>query len=559
MQEIYRSKPMADRVLKTDSISFSAIPGQSKLFTRYQEEPLSLRKFYPSVIESHTQAAARIPEVLSNYKTDRSQLCDALAEINTIYGAGPKTFANIDLLREENTVAIVTGQQAGLFTGPLYSIYKALSAVKMAECLRGRGFKAVPVFWAATEDHDFEEISSTVVLGKDHELRKLQTSENLRPDDKPVGSIILDRSISVTINELFDALPETEFSGQLRKTVEAAYAEGYSFGDAFGIFLARVLGDYGLIILDPLNERLKKLAAPIYAEAAEKSSEIVAALIERSADLERNDYHAQVLVNEDYFPFFWHSDDGSRKPLKKIADGLFRLKNEKTQFTTAQLAAAASSEPQRFSPGVMLRPVVQDYLLPTLCYFGGGAEIAYFAQNSVVYQILGRPVTPILHRQSITIVEARQTRIFAKYGLTFTDLFPGFEKLLPRIVEKTIDPQTGEIFVEIEEKISKELNRLDQTLSLIDPTLAENLATRHKKILYHIAGLRKKFHRVQIEKNDIVNRQIRSSFSALLPNGHLQERVLNVTSFLDRYGVYFIDWVYDSIDLDDKGHRIIYL
>jgi len=545
--------------LKTRSFSFADIPGQSKLFTDYQENPLSLRKFYPSAVGSHTEVAARIPKVLSNYKTDRVILCDALAENNIRHRAGPKTLANIDLLRDEETVAVVTGQQAGLFTGPLYSIYKALSAVKMAECLHGRGFKAVPVFWMATEDHDFEEVAGTSVLGREYELAKIRASVDVQPNRKPVGLIKFDDSIHETLDKLFYALPETEFSRELRDLIETAYADGNSFGDSFGIFLARVLGNYGLIILDPLDHRLKRLAAPIYAKASAKSGEIVSALTARSAELEGAGYHAQVLVEEDYFPLFWHTDHGSRKPLRKISDDVFRVKGEKTQFTTAQLSAVAAVEPQRFSPGVMLRPIVQDYLLPTLCYFGGGAEIAYYAQNSEVYRILDRPVTPILHRQSFTIVQTRQARILEKYDLTFEDLFCGFDKILPRIVEETIDPQTAKLFAETEEKIHTELNRLDQTLSRIDPTLGESFATRRRKILYHIAVLRQKFHTVRIEKDEIVNRQIRSVFSALLPNGHLQERTLNVTSFLDRYGVYFIDWVYDSIDLDDKEHRLIFL
>jgi uncharacterized protein YllA (UPF0747 family) len=207
----------------------------------------------------------------------------------------------------------------------------------------------------------------------------------------------------------------------------------------------------------------------------------------------------------------------------------------------------------------MLRPVVQDFLFPTLCYFGGGAEIAYFAQNSEVYRILGRPVTTIMHRQSFTIVAAKHARTMEKYGLEFLDLFAGFENLLPKIIEQVIDPATPAMFANAEEKINIELNRLDRQLSKIDPTLADSLATRRRKIIYHIGALRKKFQRTMFDKDETVKRQIRAMFATLLPTGVLQERKLNFASFADRYGMEFIDWIYEEVDLDNKDHQLIYL
>jgi uncharacterized protein YllA (UPF0747 family) len=202
---------------------------------------------------------------------------------------------------------------------------------------------------------------------------------------------------------------------------------------------------------------------------------------------------------------------------------------------------------------------VQDYLLPTACYFGGAAEIAYFAQSGEVYRILDRPRTPILHRQSFTLIEPKQQRTLEKYGLSLKDLFPGIDELLPRIVEQHLNKQSAKTFADVEEKINTELNRLDQELSQLDVTLAENLAKRRRKIIYHIGALRHKFHRAQLRKDEVINRQFREMFAALLPNKHLQERTLNITYFLDRYGEFLIDWIYSSVDLGDKGHRVLYL
>ena len=454
---------------------------------------------------------------------------------------------------------MVTGQQAGLFTGPLYTIYKALSVIKMAECLSERGITAVPVFWTASEDHDFEEVSNAFALNAQGELVEVKAAPGPLPEGLPVGYVKLDGSIAKTIDDLLGELPVTDFTAELKAALTEAWSEGAGYAEAFSRLLSRILRKYGLVIFDPLHPRMKRLAAPVYRNAVEKSAEIVSALIERDKKLKAAGYHSQVLVEEDYFPLFLHSEDGTRHSLRKTKDGKFRTKDRAREFAVEELAELAAAEPQRFSPTVVLRPVVQDYLLPTVCYFGGGAEIAYFAQNSVVYEALGRPVTTVLHRQSFTVVAAKHARTMEKYGIEFTGLFEGEEKLMARVVEKFLNPETAGAFAEAEEKINTELNRLDQILSELDPTLANNLATRRRKIIYHIGALRKKFYYSQARKDEVVHRRIETLFTALLPNKHLQERAVNVTAFLNLYGPYFIDWVYDAIDLDDRGHRLIYL
>lgn len=541
------------------SLPFPELPHQSRLFIEYQRDPVSLNKFYPNAVASCDRIPEFIPEVLANCRTDRAALCEALIEFNGEIRSGVKTFENIELLREPDTVAVVTGQQAGLFTGPLFTIYKALSAIKMAEFLNANGAKAVPVFWAANEDHDIDEVSQAYFIGNAGELGRAENRPGMYVKNSPVGRIKLDGSIHETIDKIFAQISHTELSAEVRGSIEKAWSEGTLFGTAFAKNLAGILADYGLIYIDPMNERLKALAAPVYVEAIEKTAEIVAGIRQRSSELVNEGYHAQVLVEDDYFPLFWHTDGGQRTALRKVGNNLYGAKDEKCEFTLSELAAIGKDDPGRFSPGVMLRPVVQDYLLPTACYFGGAAEIAYFAQNSEAYRILGRPVTPILHRQSFTVVEAKHRRTLEKFGLEFSDMFEGIDATLESIGKRHLSPETAKIFAEVEETINAELNRLDQNLSPIDPTLATNLATRRRKIIYHIGALKKKAYLAQVRKDETVDRQIRAAFTALLPKGQLQERVLNVNSFLNKYGPYFIDWIYEAIELKDKDHRIIYL
>src|SRR5205814_7134527 len=203
--------------------------------------------------------------------------------------------------------------------------------------------------------------------------------------------------------------------------------------DAFASFLTRLMQDRGLILLDPLDAELKKLAAPVYSQAAQLAPAIAKAIVDRSRELVEAGYHAQVTPSEDSFPLFLHDETGARHALTRTANGNYRRKPDREggrsskEYSTDELADLAQQQPDRFSPNVTLRAVVQDYLLPTIAYYGGAAEIAYFAQTAEVYRVLERPATPILPRSSLTMIERHTGRVLEKFGLTLADFFAGLD------------------------------------------------------------------------------------------------------------------------------------
>lgn len=541
--------------------SFEKIPHQSKIFLDFLQNSAEIDKFYP---EKNTPSVRYAEKVLDNYRTDRRALCDALTRINESVGAGKKTFQNIELLRDADCLTIVTGQQAGLFSGAIYTIYKALSAAKLAANLKKQNIKAVPVFWIAEEDHDFDEIKKTYVLD---EQGKLFTAENTPPnrlEDAPIGKIEFDETLNTTLRNLFGVLfgklPRNGHTFELKNLLSKTYQPGETFSTAFAKFIAAISADYGLIILTPLDAELKKLCAPVFAEAVEKADEIVAALLEKNDELERENYQPQVLVEKDSFPFFYQNENGVRQALRMNPDdGKVKIQKSKKEFEISELAEIARTSPQSLSPNALLRPVIQDYLLPTLTYFGGAAEIAYFAQNSAIYKVLKRPVTPIRHRASLTIIEPKHARTLEKYDLEFADLFAGKEKIESRVVEKFLNSDTARAFETVESGIEEQLKILSESLKTNEATLAANLENRRKKILWHIAALRKKYHRAEILKDETVRRRIENLFTALLPHDALQERTLNVVTFLNLYGENFIEWIYEAIDAAEQRHQLLYL
>lgn len=539
-------------------IDFSQIPSQSKIFLEYQKEPTNLKKFYPLAVSSHTGVLDNLRLILKNYQVDREKLCQALLRINLSYGASEKTLSNIELLHHSDCVAIVTGQQAGLFTGPLYCIYKTLTAIKLAECLQMRGVKAVPVFWIATEDHDFAEVASCFVVDKRGKVVQIKSEPRNCYDGLPVGLIRLDDSIKETTNGLFQALVRTGFSDDLKNIIEESWQPGFFYGEAFARMMTKLFSKYGLILLCPLDKDLKRLASPIYFKAADRADKIVKSLLLCSEELVISGFHAQVSISETYFPLFWHSKDGKRHALKKIGQDLYRTKDGEREFRKNELLELIKVEPESFSPSVVLRPVVQDFLLPTLCYFGGASEIAYFAQSAEVYRVLERPVTPIIHRQSFTIIPNKQAKIMKKYGLSFDKLLAGKDTVFSSLIETQIYPEARFLFTEVEEKINVQLDRLERYFSQIDPTLVESLARRRKKIIYHVNALKSKFLLVQKRKNEVLNRHLEILFSVVFPFEHLQERTLNISFFLNLYGEEFIDKIYSILELDDRKHKVFF-
>jgi bacillithiol synthase len=497
--------------------------------------------------------------VLAAYKTDRERLCAALERLNRGWAAGEATLKHVRLLSDNDCVAVVSGQQAGLFTGPLYTIYKALSAVKLAECPTQRGVKAVPVFWMATEDHDFAEVAWAEVINRDCALEEISVAGELHTEGSPVGRVTLNDSIAAIVDSVLKLLPDTEFSADLEELLRDAYAARRGYGDAFARIVSALTAKHGLILLDPLDAELKNLSAKLYSEAARRAPQIAAAIANRSRELEAAGYHAQVTPSEDSFPLFLHDENGARHALTRTPNGQYRTKTDGHEYSAADLADWALREPDRFSPNVTLRAVVQDYLLPTIAYYGGAAEIAYFAQTSEVYRLLDRPVTPILHRASITLVEKHTWRALDRYGMTLKDFFAGYDQVVAKLVAQYLGKETSEVFDHTTETFNKELDALQEKLRQVDPTLAGALEKGRRKINYQIDGLRTRFQRAQIARDETLRRQLERAFDLLYPEKNLQERRINITSLLARHGRYVIDWIFDAIDLGSNEHTIVYL
>ena len=540
----------------TDALRFTEIPRTTRLFNDFLYDYPKVARFYANYGRS-VEPLANHARRIGAQEFDRKRVPDALERINRQAGSSELTFKHIEMLRRPGSVAIVTGQQAGLFTGPLYTIHKALTVIKLAACLRDQGVEAAPVFWIATEDHDYEEVNHCKVVDREGHLAQIRYEASGHKADEPVGSVSLCPAINQTIDELVARIAPSEFIPALERDLRESYTEGVGFADAFARLMARLFRDYGVVLLDPLDQELKQVAGPLYAKAIEKSSEIATALVERSRELEAAGYHAQIHVSEDMVPLFI-MDDGRRAAITQD-DGRFAVKGSSNSFSKEELVELATRCPNCFSPNVTLRPVVQDFLLPTAAYVGGPAEIAYFAQLQAVYKTLGRQEPCVLPRASFTIVEGRHQKTMKKYGLELRDFFDGLHPAVTKVVEQSLDRDTSNAFTETERVLNEHLDKLRGALERTDKTLSDPLETSRAKMMYQLEHLRTRFIHSSAHREENAYRQVERAFTTLYPDKNLQERELNVYYFLSRYGPSLLDDLYEAADLGFSNHKIVYI
>jgi bacillithiol biosynthesis cysteine-adding enzyme BshC len=522
--------------MESGCIRQTALPHTSKLFADLVYDFSRVARFYahPPLGDDSLRAAAAEIEYPAQR---RALLVDALARQNPGHPL-------LEELARPDAVAVVTGQQVGLFGGPAYSIYKALTAVKTARKLTSLGVPAVPIFWLATEDHDFAEVGHAWVFDAGQNPLKLEVAGGWV--GQPVGGVEL---AEPPVGALREALRELPFGDEVSDLVAAAYAPGRSMGAAFTGLLRRLLGDYGVLTLDPVQPEIRSLAAPMLAEAAQRVPDLVAGLIARNRELAEAGYHAQVHVEADASLLFL-LEGGRRRPLR-YRQGRFFAGDQ--AFTPGELAARAA----QLSPNALLRPVIQDHLLPTAAYIGGPAELAYMAQAETLYRAMLGRMPVIAPRAAFTLLDARAAKLTARYGLGLEDCFAGLDALGERIARTLTPPELKTGFRTAASAASRAVDQLRGQLARFDPTLAEALDRGRAKILYQLSKIERKAAREALRRDQRAARETSHVFNLLYPRKHLQERFYTILPFLARHGFDLIGRVYENVRLDSAGHRVL--
>src|SRR6266481_4775312 len=506
-------------------LPFRQLPHQPNLFLEYLDHFEKVKSFY--VHQPGMAAVTRAARKLDYPDERRAEVSSILREQNTALGAGEETRSNLERL-EKGAVAVVSGQQVGLFSGPAYSVYKALTAIQIAEELTRSGIPAVPIFWMAPEDHDLDEIRHSTWFAKGKLVRfELPAAE----EGRPVGRIPLGTQIEPLVQEAAELLAN-QGSDLLAQYLTESYRAEETYGSAFGKLFARLFAQHGLILMDPLDIGLHKIAAPLYQHALADRDGLNEKLLQREKDLDRAGFDVQVKVTARSTLLF-HLADGVRQVV--TANGGKFQAGEKT-WAREELVHMTHREPENFSPNALFRPVVQDYLLPTAAYIAGPAEIAYFAQSEVVYrQLLGRmPV--LLPRAGFTLVDAKATKLLRKYGLTVEDVWSGPQSLLHKMEGASVPKGLSKTFERDQKQIQKIFTQLGKQIAKLDPTLKGTVERAKQRIEFHLEKLRQKAGKAQDQRAGLISAHMQYLESLLYQHKALQSRELCVLPLLARWG-----------------------
>jgi bacillithiol biosynthesis cysteine-adding enzyme BshC len=493
----------------------------------------------------------------------RERLATLLLEQAERFGAGGEARANIERLRS-GAAAVVTGQQVALFGGPLLTLLKAATAIRKAQDATKRsGRTHVPVFWLATEDHDLAEVDQVALPTK----TTVETlTLGLKPGvAKPVGGLRVDgesvegrgrlEAVLEQASELLSWAPVAE-------VLRASYGsdEGTTLAQGFGRLLTSVFAEFGLVVLDASTRAAHALGASVLRAAVEQAEELEAALLQRTAELSRGGYHAQVLVTRGHsLLFLLDVETGARLPLRRTAEGQWKAGSK--VCSAAELRKILESEPERLSPNALLRPVFQDAILPTAAYVGGPAEIAYFAQSAVVYErVLGR-VTPVLPRLSATLVEPALAKLMEQHEVQLPQLWEAktAEALAQRLGARAMPIEGKRKLAAAGNALDAELTALIEYMTSMSADLGRTANVSASKMRYQMNRLRRVAANFELQRESSLRKHANALMLSLLPEGHLQERLLAGVWFVARYGEDLPRLLVEHASQECPGHRVLFL
>ena len=530
----------------------SIMPGSSRLFLDYAESAEPLAPFYS------TAAAGKgwIPEGRKLSVEHRARLADLLAAQNATFGGGELTTKNIDRLRN-GASAVVTGQQVALFGGPLYTLLKAATAIARAREATEAGYDTVPIFWLASEDHDFAEIARLDLPG--HDGLKTVAIGPAPEVSVPVGGILPGPDIEAALAGLESILEPVVGLSEITALLREVYRPESTLSEAFGSFIARIFAPCGLIVIDPASRDFHALGAEVLGHAIREADTLHAALVDRDNVLAARGYHAQVKVTEQSSLLFLIDEKtGARLPLRRVrADGGLQWKTGGQRYTDDELLHILQVTPERCSPNALLRPVFQDAVLPTSAYVAGPAEIAYFAQSEVLYRaILGR-ATAVLLRLSATLVEPKIAAVMDRHGVQLPDALTTADVLAQRLGARAMPVEGKQKLAAAGNSLDRELTAVTEWMAQMDAGLGRSANTAASKMRYQMNRLRRLAARYQLEKETSLARHAQAVTQALYPGGHLQERVVAGVYFLATQGQGLLEKLVDAAKDGCPGHKLL--
>jgi bacillithiol biosynthesis cysteine-adding enzyme BshC len=468
----------------------------------------------------------------------------------------PAPPAAADALRrfvDDGGYFVTTGQQPGLLGGPLYALYKALSAVKLARVLEAMlGRPVLPVFWVASEDHDWAEVDHTHVLDVHNEVRTIRIPAQEGGLHRPLHRIRLAAGVEEGVATFIEALPRSDFGDRYLTLIREAVSPGVTLPDSFRSLLGGILSHLPLLFVDGAHPALKAASLPVLFRELEEAGPQLALLSRSTSRLEREGYHVQVPILEGGVNLFFEGPQG-RERLFLDGDG-FRLNRSGARLSAGEIRDRAGDDPTLLSPNVFLRPVVESTLLPTLAYVAGPGELAYYAQLSDFFEAHGVRMPVIVPRHSVTLVEAKVGKVLEKFRLSPDSLDRPYHELASEIARDEVPVAIREALGEFRGTVGRSAGTLAKAVQELDPTLKGPVTTARNAAFAALDEAERKVVQAVKRQNEIALEQLEKAQRHLFPLGKPQERVVNPFYFLARYGPELVDALLEAFTVDLELH-----
>jgi bacillithiol biosynthesis cysteine-adding enzyme BshC len=551
------------------TVEYNKLPNFNNLFLDYlsptEEDFNRIKPFFNAHFRENEEFFKVIDDKIHNYNSnryfDKNVLIDILKHQNITFGGDEHTAQNIELLKSDETFAIVTGQQVGLYTGPFYTILKTITTVKLAKDLKERfpQFNFIPVFWLESEDHDLDEANHVHLIDKQNELIRVGfeseetgEDESSKKNTKPVGSIKFDEMLNSINEQLRSNLLDTDFKDKLMNLITSFYRTGNDYKTAFAKTMNAIFKGHGVVFIDPSDAEIKRLLAPVFEKELTSSPKLCESIITASAELEKH-YDLQIkpkVINL----FFLHNDN--RLLIEPREGGKFALRNSKRRFESDELLRILQESPELFSPNVVLRPICQDYLLPTVAYVGGPGEISYFAQLKPAYKHYDITMPVIFPRASVSIIEGKIAKFMNTFNVKLEDIFH-HNFLISKVVDKLSEVKIEDEIAKYTDEMNKVFYDMRNMTVKVDQTLLNAVDNMKEKMKQSLEQFKNKLINAQAKKSDTTNTQIDKVVNNIYPNHNLQERIINVTYFLNKYDEAFIKKLFHEINVANFNHQVI--
>ena len=502
-----------------------------------------LARFFEGDYRDRGAYLAKANEVDERFHHDARELAFSL-----VRAPSEAARRGLERVRTEGGYFVTTGQQPGLFGGPLYSLYKALSAVKLAETLETALARPVlPLFWVASEDHDWEEADHTHLLDAENRIHVFRVPPQAGTPGRPLHRIPLATGLEKVLADFIQVIPESEFSDVYLKLVRECYSPGVTLPVGFRTLMEGLLSDLPMLFIDAADPRLKEASLPLLLGELDVAEEQEALLHRVASHLEMDGYTAQVPILEGGTNLFLEGPAG-RDRIYREGSG-FRLKRADLTLSRSEIQARAEADPSCISPNVLLRPVVESTLLPTVSYVAGPGELAYFAQLKEYFRSHGLRMPVVFPRHSVTFVEAKIRKVLEKFHLTVEALDRPHHELAAEIAREEVPPDVRRSLGEIRGAIGKGAGTLAKAIQAIDPTLKGPVNNARNSAFSAFDEAERKILQAVKRQNEVTLGQLEKAQQNLFPLGKPQERVLNPLHYLARYGPDLVPALLEGFDV----------